>query len=111
MLYSMYKETLPMNDQTKPIKGQEGETPLEEYIYLRIPSGAWDFLENTLEVDSRSSNFDRNLRLEIEEALAQVETLSDPLDTFRDFNKFLASLPRPENMWQHENRQAIHKIV
>jgi len=49
--------------------------PSESYVYVRVPSGAWGTLIETLELDSDSSVFDQTLRDEISDALEQIAIL------------------------------------
>ena len=46
---------------------------MSEHVTLRLPQEAWEKLRETLELDSKSSAFDPELRKEIREALDQVE--------------------------------------
>jgi len=46
---------------------------------IRLPQDAWDKLRETLELDSKSSAFDPELRKEIRAALDQVEHAAEPI--------------------------------
>jgi hypothetical protein len=48
----------------------------DDFVYLKIPRGAWATLEETLQHDALSHAFDKALREEIEDALEQIEHLS-----------------------------------
>jgi hypothetical protein len=48
------------------------------FVIVRLPQEAWEKLRETLELDSKSSAFDPELRKEIREALDQVEHVADP---------------------------------
>ena len=49
-------------------------TKQNDHVFLQIPREAWELMEETLQVDARSGNFDRALRTNIQEALESVET-------------------------------------
>ena len=49
--------------------------PKRDEIILIIPEGAWDILEETLQMDAVSSLFEAHLRQDISEALRMVRVL------------------------------------
>ena len=49
--------------------------PEKLYVVLRMPQDSWDTLSETLEMDSESGSFDRDLRKDIRKALDSVEVL------------------------------------
>lgn len=49
-----------------------------KYVTLRVPADDWDTLWETLECDSRSSAFDKDLREEISEAMQEVQVVQPP---------------------------------
>ena len=50
-------------------------TKQNDPVFLQIPRECWELMEETLQVDARSCNFDRALRADIQRALDAVETL------------------------------------
>ena len=48
-------------------------TKQNDHVFLQIPRECWELMEGTLQVDARSSNFDRALRADIQQALDAVE--------------------------------------
>ena len=49
--------------------------PEKLYVVLRMPKDSWDTLSETLEMDSESGSFDRDLRKDIRKALDSVEVM------------------------------------
>lgn len=48
----------------------------DDFVYLKIPSSAWDLLLETLQLDSESSAFDLALRKDLSKALDEIEHLT-----------------------------------
>lgn len=48
---------------------------LPKGVFVTVPEETWDFLHETLQMDSESSSFDRDLRDQIKEALASIEAV------------------------------------
>ena len=44
-----------------------------DLVFLQIPRACWELMEGTLQVDAQSSNFERTIRADIQQALDSVE--------------------------------------
>ena len=53
-------------------------------IVLLVPEDAWDTLHQSLVLDTQSAGVDRPLREELKAALAQVQTITEPVAALLD---------------------------